>query len=127
VKQIRDAVEAKVPARSTVLVISRGDDHLLELGGRAAWHFPQDEQGTYSGHHPHDSRTAIEQLEGLRRKGADYLLVPETATWWLDHYAEFASHLKSHYTELTGVGEQCRLFLLHHDGGHDDIGRPALG
>jgi GT2 family glycosyltransferase len=122
VKQIRDAVEAKVPAQSTVLVISRGDDHLLELGGRAAWHFPQDEQGTYSGHHPDDSRTAIEQLEELRRKGADYLLVPETATWWLEHYAEFASHLKSHYTELTDVGEQCRLFLLHEDGGRDDDG-----
>ena len=34
---------SRVPADATVLVISRGDDHLLDLGGLAAWHFPQDE------------------------------------------------------------------------------------
>jgi GT2 family glycosyltransferase len=115
VKQIRDAVESRVPVESTVLVISRGDDDLLELGSRATWHFPQDEHGTYSGHHPRDSRGAIELLEDLRRKGAGYLVVPETAAWWLDHYAEFGSHLRDHYTELTGVDGPCRLFSLHGD------------
>jgi hypothetical protein len=112
VREIRDAVEASVPADSTVLVISRGDEHLLELGGRAAWHFPQDERGTYSGHHPPDSRAAIEQLEELRRQGAEYLLVPVTADWWLEHYVEFATHLGDHYAELTGSHESCRLFSL---------------
>jgi GT2 family glycosyltransferase len=122
VKEIRDAVEASVPADSTVLVISRGDDHLLELGRRAAWHFPQDERGTYSGHHPPDSSAAIEQLEALRGRGADYLLVPATAGWWLEHYTEFATHLGDHYAELTGSHESCRLFSLHALEGREKLG-----
>lgn len=122
VRQIRDAVEAQVPADATVLVISRGDDHLLELGRHAAWHFPQDERGTYSGHHPRDSRTAIEQLERLREKGADYLVIPETAAWWLEHYDGFARHLSDRYRELTQAGEPCRLFALQAGLRDEDLG-----
>jgi hypothetical protein len=103
-------------------VISRGDDHLLELGAHAAWHFPQDERGSYSGHHPPDSDTAIEQLERLREKGADFLLIPETASWWLEHYDGFARHLKDHYREVTEAGEPCRLFALRLDAGARDLG-----
>jgi hypothetical protein len=122
VRQIRDAVESRVPADATVLVISRGDDHLLDLGGLAAWHFPQDEAGTWAGHHPHDSATAIAQLERLREKGAGYLVIPETAAWWLEHYEDFARHLGDHYRELTKSDEPCRLFALQSDRGADDLG-----
>ena len=36
-------------------VISKGDEALLNLDGRKAWHFPQDEQGSYLGYHPPDA------------------------------------------------------------------------
>jgi glycosyltransferase involved in cell wall biosynthesis len=121
VRQVRDAVVTRVPANATVLVISRGDDHLLELGGQAAWHFPQAERGTYSGHHPRDSRAAIEQLERLREKGADYLVIPQTAAWWLEHYDGFARHLRDRYRDLTRDGEPCRIFALHADAGEEDV------
>jgi GT2 family glycosyltransferase len=123
VEQIRAAVEASVPADSTVLVISRGDEYLLDLGGRAAWHFPQNERGAYSGHHPPDSRAAIDQLETLRAKGADYLVIPETATWWLAHYEDFASHLSDRYRELTDAGDPCRVFSLQDATESDELDR----
>ena len=122
VRQIRKAVAEKVPADSTLLVITRGDDHLLELGEHPAWHFPQDERGNYSGHHPDDSGAAIELLERLREKGADYLVIPETSAWWLDHYEDFASHLRQRYRELTDAGEPCRVFSLRDEAGPGDLG-----
>src|SRR5262249_18274935 len=39
--RIRAVVDATVPPGAKVLVVSRGDDELLELDGRDGWHFPQ--------------------------------------------------------------------------------------
>ena len=40
VTRVRAAVKRALPAQSTVLVTSKGDDALLDLDCRAAWHFP---------------------------------------------------------------------------------------
>src|SRR5207237_106464 len=40
---VRDAVSSFVPDNATVLVVSKGDNELLRLEGRVAWHFPQSE------------------------------------------------------------------------------------
>ena len=89
------AVVALVPAGSRVLVVSRGDDRLLELQERVAGHFPQAADGTYAGHHPHDGASAVAELERLRAEGWRYLVLPVTAMWWLDHYVELRSHLET--------------------------------
>jgi GT2 family glycosyltransferase len=95
VDQIRSVVDREIPADATVLVVSHGDDELLELGAnRRGWHFPQMEDGTYAGHHPGDSAEAIAHLELLRSRGAEYILFPETALWWLDYYGELAELLR---------------------------------
>lgn len=86
-----------MPEGATVLVVSRGDRELLRLDGRHARHFPEAPDGGYLGHHPSDGEQAIAMLERQRREGADYLLMPATATWWLQHYTEFAEHLHSRY------------------------------
>jgi GT2 family glycosyltransferase len=96
-EHLREAVRAAVPAGAEVLVISRGDDTLLELNGRRAAHFPQDENGGWSGHHPANSEEAISQLERLRGNGAGYLVVPPTYRWWLNHYDGLREHLDSRY------------------------------
>jgi hypothetical protein len=101
VRRLRELVERTVPLSATVLVISKGDDDLLSFAERRGWHFPQDESGGYVGYHPRDSEAAIEALEALRARGADFLALPATATWWLTHYAEFAEHLGRHYDKLT--------------------------
>ena len=111
-ERVRAVVDALVPPGAGVLVVSRGDDRLLELGDRGAAHFLQEEDGTYAGRHPASSGEAIEQLERLRAGGAEYLVIPEPDAWWLDHYEEFARHIGSRYQSLTQSGASCRVFRL---------------
>ncbi len=95
VERVRAAVEEHVPAGEQVLVVSRGDRDLVDLGGVEAGHFPQDAEGRYLGHHPRDGEDALAQLEALRQAGAGYLVLPATSSWWLDHYEAFADHLRN--------------------------------
>jgi GT2 family glycosyltransferase len=94
-KRIRALVRSSVPAEATVIVISKGDDELLRLGTRRAWHFPQNSQGAYAGFYPADSDGAIAHLESLRDRGGQYLVVPSPALWWLDHYGGLREYLES--------------------------------
>src|SRR5207248_4011389 len=41
IQQVRETARRVLPADSIVLVISKGDDQLLNLEGRYGWHFPQ--------------------------------------------------------------------------------------
>ena len=111
IDKIREFVNTSLPVTAKVLVISRGDSELMQMAGRESWHFPQVEGGAYAGHHPTDSQAAIEQLEALRAKGAGYLLIPATATWWLTHYVDFHRHLASRYL-LVRSDEHCILYGL---------------
>jgi GT2 family glycosyltransferase len=122
-EQIREAVGTTVPAGATVLVISRGDDALLALDGRLGWHFPRTAGGVYAGYYPADSAAAIEMLESERARGAGYLLIPETAAWWLDHYGEFREHLKGRYREALSETDTCVLYSLADN--NSDVNRTA--
>jgi GT2 family glycosyltransferase len=115
-EQLREAVKAAVPAGSTVLVISRGDDALLELNGRRALHFPQGDDGGWSGHHPADSEEAVGHLETLREGGAEYLVVPPTYRWWLDHYDGLRQHLQSRYRAVRFDERAGVIFELRENG-----------
>jgi GT2 family glycosyltransferase len=112
VRQIREVARASLPTNATVIVAAKGDNELLKLYGRRAWHFPQTEDGVYAGHHPVNSAAAIAHLEALRAKGGDYLLLPNTMLWWLDHYAEFRLYLESHYRLLVRREDTCLIFAL---------------
>jgi hypothetical protein len=114
VKRIREVVRAKLPPDATVLVVSKGDDDLLKFEGRKGWHFPRDKDGTYAGN-PADSARAVAQLEALRAKGGQYLLFPEPAFWWLDHYKEFKQHLDRRYTRVY-CDEYCIIYRLSAPG-----------
>ena len=112
VRRLRYVVDVAIPARSTVAVMSKGDDQLLGLGNRKAWHFPQDESGEYAGHDPTDSAAAIAHLEAIRRKGANFLLIPRTSHWWLDYYVEFKHHLEGQYRKVMTQKELCVIYAL---------------
>ena len=110
VDRIRQAVHEQVPADAVVLSVSRGDDALLDLGGRAARHFPEAEQGGYAGFHPRDDAAAIEQLERQRSRGGQFLLFPATALWWLEHYGQFRRHLETNYRVAVCRPATCMIF-----------------
>lgn len=112
VTRFREIVRRAVPPGAVVAVVSKGDHGLLDLGSRRAWHFPQREDGEYAGYYPADSAAAIAHLEGLRDKGADFLALPATALWWLDHYVEFRQHLESRYRPVVESRDTCVMYAL---------------
>jgi hypothetical protein len=120
-RRIREVVGSSLPNESTVLVVSKGDEELLKLDGRQAWHFPQTEEGTYAGHHPANADEAIGHLEVLRAKGADYLLFPNTAFWWLEHYKDFRQYLDSRYGRLWD-DEHCLIYGLSQGREEGEVG-----
>jgi GT2 family glycosyltransferase len=116
-EQLREAVKEAVPSGSTVLVISRGDDRLLQLNGRRAQHFPQAEDGAWAGHHPADSAEAIEHLESLRERGAEFLVIPPTYLWWLRHYDGLRQHLEAEYEPVVSDDRAGAIYRLLGEGG----------
>jgi GT2 family glycosyltransferase len=111
-EQVREAVKAAVPGGSTVLVISRGDEELLQMNGRRAEHFPQAEDGAWAGHHPADSEEAIAHLESLRDRGAEFLVVPPTYLWWLRHYEGLREHLDANYEPVVSDDRAGAIYRL---------------
>ena len=112
VERVRQQVVDAIPPNATVLVVSRGDEELLRVDGRRAWHFPRSDDGSYAGHHPADSREAIARLEEQRAAGAEYIAFPATGAWWLDHYEELRRHLDGHYERRLSDPETCFVFDL---------------
>lgn len=111
--RIQDAVDRFISPTSTVIVVSKGDNELLKLGSRKAWHFPQRGDGAYLGYYPSDSAAAIKHLEDLRAKGGEYLLFPVSSFWWLEHYDDFRQHLESNYPVTLHHKETCLIFALN--------------
>lgn len=112
VARIQAAVSAHVPPGSSLLLVSKGDASLLEQPGRTALHFPQDGSGGYAGHHPRDGAAATAELEQRRRAGAEYLVLPATARWWLQYYDDFALHLASHGEIVADLPDTCTIYSL---------------
>jgi GT2 family glycosyltransferase len=108
--QVLQAIAAAVPAGATVLIVSRGDDELLRVEGRNAWHFPRTDDGAYAGHHPADSPDAIAQLEAQRAAGAGYIVFPRTGLWWLEHYEGLRDHLDAAYRLSFADPECCVIY-----------------
>lgn len=111
-QELRRLVNTYLPTQAKVLVISKGDDELLQFEDRTGWHFPQSGKNVYAGHYPADSAGAVAHLEALREQGADFFLFPRTAFWWLDHYADFKTHLSSRYNLMAQPSNDCLIFDL---------------
>ena len=115
-QQLRERIQrsavAHLPPGTRVMVLSKGDDELLRIDGACGWHFPQVGTGQYANIYPADSAEAIAQLEALRSKGAEFVLIPKPAFWWLEHYAEFGDHLKSRYRSVIRDEETCLIYDL---------------
>ena len=124
VRRIRELVRTALPPESRVAVVSKGDDGLLDLYGRRASHFPQAADGRYSGYYPKSSLSVIAHLEAVRARGAEYLLLPATALWWLDHYPGFFEHLQRRYLRAVDDPDACVIYSLRE--GPSPVTRPLL-
>jgi glycosyltransferase involved in cell wall biosynthesis len=110
--EVRKVVREVVPPGLTVAVISKGDPELVKLDGRTGWHFPRGEDLGYAGHYPADGPAAVAHLEALRRQGAEFLVIPSVADWWLEFYPELRQHLNSACFEVTCREAVCRIYDL---------------
>jgi hypothetical protein len=70
-----------------------------------AGHFPQDGRGEFPGHYPGDSEAVVDQLEQLCERGFTHLVLPATASWWLEHYTGLARYLDGTAEQV--VDEPC--------------------
>ena len=68
--------------------------------------------GAHDSSRPLDSDDAINRLEAIRARGAQYLLLPATAFWWLDRYQKFREHLEARYPVIVRAEETCIIFDL---------------
>jgi hypothetical protein len=107
---IHGIVARTVARGARLLVISRGDDALFAPGFVSA-HFPQAAGGAYAGHYPADGASAIAHLEDCIAGGAEFLVIPATSFWWLDHYEGLAHHLLTR-SHVVHHDEQCLVFSL---------------
>jgi hypothetical protein len=118
-EQFVDRLTSKLPdllgPNGNVLVVSKGDDRLVQVGSRRAGHVPQEETGRWAGYHPEDSAAAIEHLEALQLRGADTIVFPRTSFWWLEHYDELADYLDTE-CRLMHSDDDCRIFDLSSNG-----------
>ena len=108
--QITRLAAARLPVGAKVVVASMGDPQLLELADRQPGHFPQDETGEYMGN-PGDSEEAVSQLEAVRGRGTEFLILPSTVFWWLEYYAGFRRHLDDS-TRCIWKNEDCIIYRL---------------
>jgi glycosyltransferase involved in cell wall biosynthesis len=112
VRRLRRLLRTKLRRGATVAVVSKGDEALVRLDGLNGCHYPQTRAGVYAGYNPGTSAEALLYLEGVRRKGADYLVFPKTAVWWLDYYAEFSEYLSRHHEKIIDDPELCVVYRL---------------
>jgi SAM-dependent methyltransferase len=111
VMRIQRVVRHSVPFSDGVIVISGGDDRLVDLESRPAWHFPLSGE-FHAGYHLANGTEAIALLEEVRiNRSARFLLVPGTEFWWFHHYPELRRHLESNY-RVAFRDDDCVLFAL---------------
>jgi hypothetical protein len=52
----------------------------------------------------------------MRAAGGEFLVLPRTGLWWLEHYSEFSAHLEQHYSVLVRDFETCVIYSLNGNG-----------
>ena len=68
--------------------------------------------GVYPGHDPVNSDEAWARLESVKRKGAEYLIMPAQSFWWLDDYQEFRKRVEARYAAVARDEDTCIIFDL---------------
>lgn len=108
-REVARAVRRIVPPEAAVAVIDKWDPTLLHLSRRRGWHFP--DRTELPDGYPATSAAAVEHLEALRRRGAEFLVLPRSAFWWLEHYPGLTEHLRRRGS-LVWADRDCAIYRL---------------
>jgi GT2 family glycosyltransferase len=109
IHEVRQTLRQTLPAGSTVLVVSKGDDRLLAVDELRVWHFPRLADGSWPGHHPADGEEVLAGIEELCAQGAEYIVFPAPMLWWLDFYGGLAGRLDG---RAVHSNEACAIYSL---------------
>jgi hypothetical protein len=105
------AMRAIIPAGATTILIDDGQWATNEpIPGRQCVPFPE-RNGQYWGP-PSGDESAIEELDRLRRDGADFVVIAWTAFWWLEHYGGLNQHIHSKFRRVL-QNDDVLVFDLH--------------
>jgi ABC-type multidrug transport system fused ATPase/permease subunit len=102
---IEEAVKRHLPVGSRVLVLSGDGDALDDFDGYELWRLPYLDDGEVGSRAADEE--AIDELERLRERGAEYLVVPATERSWLAAHQGFRRHLERY--ELSADDPATRL------------------
>ncbi len=109
----RDAglkLKATTPTSALIAASDNGDPTVLYYAERKGWHFLE-KNGIYDGE-PRDSEQAIVDLEGLRKRGASYLVFTSNTSWWLDYYEQLGQYVQTTAT-LTDETSEFKIYKLN--------------
>jgi hypothetical protein len=109
--QFADAPMSAAANRVIGKSLYRGMEKLWVRGVTYAYG-PDPDVTEYANVYPSDSVTAIQQLEAVRRRGSDFLLIPKPAFWWLEYYQALKEHLERSYSLAVHDEETCFIFDL---------------
>lgn len=91
-----ERIKTVVPEGESFILVDQ--DHWKtneQFIGRRRFLFPE-RDGQFWGY-PEDDESAIRELERLRGNGAHFIVFVWPYLWWLDHYKDFAEHLRTNY------------------------------
>ncbi len=83
-----------------VLVVSDGDEDLVDVGSHPCWPFPQGRDGGWAGYDPVDGDAAVNHLDAQRARGARYFVLPKRAFSWRYRFPELFEHLEREYQRV---------------------------
>jgi GT2 family glycosyltransferase len=116
-QRVRRCIVEAVPPDGVAIVVGKGDERLMvDAAGRRCWHFPADANGGYAGYYPASGEEAVDQLETLRWRGAQYVVIPVTSQWWLRHYEAMDSYLRTGSQVVLHEPETAIIFRLSAKG-----------
>ena len=103
-----EILRERIPGDAKVLVVNDGIDEWLYLDGKTAVPFPRRLSEEPAG----GGVAVIERLERERASGAQLLLLPPTASGWLDEAPEVAQYLERRFRRLSAEADTTVIFDL---------------
>jgi len=108
---VTNEIETIIPPGALFILVDKGRG--IEInGGRRFVPFP--EHGGQWGGYPVDDAAAIEELERLRRAGAQFIVFPAPMFYWLDAYPLFRDYLYAN-ARSTISNDRALIFDLSRD------------